>query len=252
MKKTKKKVRFWKNPFVQLLILAGVILCCVIGYYIYSLPAFWVRPATAEFSPEEGKGLYLGMSAAELKAVKSKLSLYKNGKLFIHEIYYDRKIGGRHFDSGHYTFNTCGRLINLGFSKHLKQDIMEKEKYEYIKYFVSKYGVDYKKGIWVFKPYSNKRFVYDMFVWEKKDARIVLEFSFYDNDKDGYLCRNCGIYLDINYPKAKNEGLYNKFIDDQKNSELKETFRHHFPDLDREIEDLKKAAKLAVPPEKNK
>ncbi len=235
MKKNNKKVDIRKASSAKTIVLAGIIICCILGYYIYNLPAFWVRPATAEFSPEEGKGLYLGMSVPELKDVKGKVSFYKDGKIFVKKIYYDRKIGGQHFDNGHYTFNSYGRLVNLGFSRHLKEDVIEKEKYEYIKYFISKYGTDYKKGICVFKPYSNKRFVYNLFIWEKKDARIVLEFSFYDNSKTGYYCKNQGIYLSIDYPKVSSEGSYSTVIEDPENPEIKETFGFHFPDLEKKV-----------------
>ncbi|OGF44335.1 MAG: hypothetical protein A2231_06805 [Candidatus Firestonebacteria bacterium RIFOXYA2_FULL_40_8] len=235
MKKSKKKVSFWGKPSVQLMVLAGIILCCVIGYFVYNLPSFWVRPATVEFSPEEGQGLYLGMSVSELKAIKAKASLYKNGKLFKNYIYYDRKIGGKHFDNGSYNFSTYGRLANLVFSRHFKADKMEKEKYEYLKYFIAKYGADYKKGVCIYKPYSNKKFVYDMFIWEKKDARIVLEYSFYENNKDGYYFKNMGIYLNMDYPKTSSEGAYTKVIEDPANPELQEAFKQHFPELEKKL-----------------
>jgi len=244
MKKTKKKPSIWKDPLVQFIALVVIIVCCIIGYFIYNMPAFWVRPATVELLPDEGKGLYLGMSVTELKAIKNKLSVYKDGKLFVNEIYYDRKIGGTHFDNGHYTFSHYGRLMNIGFSRHMKAEVMDKEKYEYIKYFIAKYGEDYKKAIWVYKPYANKRFIYNMLVWEKKDARIVLEFSFYDNDRDGYFCKNRGIYLSVNYPKVTGESLQNKIIDSKENAELRETFRRHFPDLDKKAGELKKPVEV--------
>ena len=82
----------------------------------------------------------------------------------------------------------------------------------------------------VHKPYTNIRYTYELFVWEKKDARITLEFSFYDNNnKNGYISKDRGVFLHIGYPGATGENFSNKIIADSENPELKERFRLNFP-----------------------
>lgn len=237
----KNKAGFRKNIFKLLLAVAVVVLCCALGYYIYNLPAFWAKPATAEYSPEEGKGLYLGMPTSEIKAVKGPGALFKRGKWLVKSLYYEKKLKGKYFDNGYYALAGNGRLSEIGFSRHLKAEQLDKEKYEILKYFISKYGADYKKGLRIIKPSSNTRFLYEMFIWDKKDARITLEFSFYNNDKTVFLCKDNGIYLNINYPKDTRESRTNKITVEQEDRELMEAFKLHFPELE------KKTAEPAVP-----
>jgi len=222
-----------RNIFIFLLV-------CLAAFFIYQLPVFWARPKTAGYVPGDWQGAYLGISSAELKKTRKNLSYYRLNGLLPKNCYYEKKTTGGLFEGAHYTANFYGMVTLLDFSVHYKEQQLNEKKYEYLKAFISCYGPDFKKALWVYTPFTDARYVYQQFIWEKKDARIVLEFSFYENNsKNGYVAKDRGIFLHLGYPGATGENFFNKIIKDQENPELKDNFRLHFSGLEKLPEEMK-------------
>lgn len=226
MGEEEKETSWFKLILIFLLVCAGIFL-------IYNLPVFWARPKTAEYLPAEGEGTYLGISSGQLKKLKKNISSYPGTGFLTGECYYQRNMGGEYFDGVHYTANFYGMITDIDFSRQFKEQELVNNKYEYLKYFISKYGPGYQKALRVYTPYKDARYTYEQLIWEKKEIRVVLEFSFYDNSsKNGYISKNRGIFLHLGYPKATGENFFNKIVKDPRDPELLERFKLNFPDLE--------------------
>ena len=228
----------WVNTFITPKALLILIVICAGAFFIYNLPVFWSRPKTSEYLPKEGEGAYLGISSAGLNKAKANLSHYKMNGFLTGNCFYAKKITGELFEGAHYTSNFYGMITDIDFSRHFKEQELEKKKYEYLKSCVSRYGRDFKKALMVYTPFKDARYTYELFVWEKKDASIILEFSFYNNNKyDGYIAKDRGVFLHIRYPGDTGTNFFNKIVKDQENPELKERFKLNFPDLEKKLAD---------------